>query len=377
MNSHLSINLTKYIFVYLVIFTIGCKSFQSDKEYINDLSNNKNIKVKIGQTEDNFIISSDEILDIKYNGKAYPSSSNVFYFQNNTLAPNSSLYISSPSGILTFNKTDYRGIIEIKKRDRASIAINHISLEQYLKSVVPAEMPPSWEMEALKAQAVAARTYALFNSMNKKFDDYDLESNTNSQVYKGIKSENKRSSEAVEETKGVILTYDERPIQAFFHSHSGGITESPESVWGFKSEYLKEIESDYCNLSKPLEWEISISKNELNQKLRKFQIGNIVSIKIDDTSTSGRVHKIQVSGDEGEKYITGNDFRTILGGARVKSLLFELEEMDSQYTIKGKGFGHGVGLSQHGANGMAKKGFDFTDILKYYYRGIEIEKLND
>jgi stage II sporulation protein D len=236
-------------------------------------------------------------------------------------------------------------------------------------------MPPSWHIEALKAQAVAARSYAAFHINNSKSGIYDLENDTNSQMYNGIKSENPNSSKAVRDTKNIVMVYNNQPIKAFFHSHSGGITESPEKVWGQKVGYLKSVKSEYCNISKPLEWELKFDSNTLSGKLNKLGVGEINDIKILDTTPSGRVASLSIQGENGNVMVSGQDFRNLIGNTRIKSLLFDIVENENYFHIKGKGFGHGVGMSQYGSYGMAISKYNFEDILKYYYKDIDLVRI--
>lgn len=140
-------------------------------------------------------------------------------------------------------------------------------------------------------------------------------------------------------------------------------------------DYLKSVKSEFCNLSKPLEWELKLDLATLSGKLGKFSVGDIVDIKVLETTPSGRVASLAIQGENGNAIVSGQEFRSLIGSMRIKSLLFDVIENDNIYHFKGKGFGHGVGLSQHGSKGMAMQNYNYEDILKYYYKDIEIVKL--
>lgn len=278
------------------------------------------------------------------------------------------------SGRFLYKNREYRGNIELYKKFKTIHVINLVTLEDYLKSVVPSEMPASWHLEALKAQAVAARTYALHNILYPKFEDYHLEADVMSQMYTGTLREHPNSTKAVEETRGMIMVYEDQLVQAFYHSNSGGITEVPEMVWGLKLDYMKSVPSLYCIKVDNLDWEYHISPSFLVTKFG-LNIGKIEDLEIKERSPSGRVKTLLVKGNQGEAEILGKDFRMSVGGVKVKSLLFDITKTPTDYILKGKGFGHGVGMSQWGSFNMAKDDKNFETILKFYYTGVELDKL--
>jgi stage II sporulation protein D len=332
------------------------------------------VRIKLATINAPIHIESDGQIRVTVKNKKQNHEASFAYFPEEYVSGDKVL-LEPRKGIFKLNGKEYRGVLEIYRTPKDALAINHLPLEDYLLSVVPSEMPPSWHIEALKAQAVAARTYATYHINQSKSSLYDLETDTNSQMYTGIKSENPNSSRAVKETKNMVLVYKDKPINAFFHSHSGGTTEAPEKVWGQKLGYLKSIKSEYCNVSKPLEWEIKFDSITLSSKLNKFGVGEISEIKILDTTPSGRVASLSIQGENGNVLVSGQDFRSLIGSTRIKSLLFDIVENENYFHFKGKGYGHGVGMSQYGSWGMAMNNFKFEDILKYYYNETSIIKV--
>lgn len=245
---------------------------------------------------------------------------------------------------------NYRGTIYYKN----NIKINEVLLEEYLYSVVASEMPSSFNIEALKAQAVAARTYAINNINNPRSDKFHLYDTVKSQVYKGISSENAKVKRAVDETRGVVAKYDNKTINALYHSSSGTSTNSSLAYYGKDVPYLQEVD-DFTEYNT---WNVSISKKRFIKDFRLISLENIIDLKniiiVDNVSINKR--KIR------EKY-------------GLKSSNFTLDIQENTININGVGFGHGVGMSQYGANELSKKGYNYEYILKHYYTGITLEKI--
>ncbi|HMV45331.1 MAG TPA: SpoIID/LytB domain-containing protein [Leptospiraceae bacterium] len=269
----------------------------------------------------------------------------------------------------------YRGELEIIPEVNSGkfIFVNKVPMEDYLMGVVPAEMPSSWPLEALKAQAVAARTYAVDSILAAPNSTYHVESTTQSQVYGGIKRETVRSNQAVRETVGEILIFQNKPARTFYHSNSGGKTESPEFVWGYTGlNYLVAIDSPHCKLADNFQWKITLTRNQMQEKLKSLELEEIKNIRISEYTPSGRAKTLEVEGKE--KVVTMNavDFRRAIGQTVMRSLLFDIDLEEDTFKIKGQGFGHGVGMSQWGSKGMAENNYDYKEILSFYYKGTDM-----
>jgi len=283
---------------------------------------------------------------------------------------------SSDSPIYVNNK-GYRGSLEIYEVMGKLYLVNVVNVEHYLYSVVPSEMPAGWNIEALKAQAVAARTYTFYHLTRdtKKKQIYQVDCTTRFQVYKGIASEKELSTKAVNETAGMIMTYDYSPILAYFHSTSGGITADDRDVWtGNDLPYLESVDSKYEKQSPHYKWATSLSIYEIKKALMKKyrQMGAINKIAF--KKKNGRVTSVVIVHTRGTINLTGNHFRLLFPPKKLRSTFFISQKRGNSLFISGKGWGHGVGMSQWGARGMADSGISFDKILKHFYKGISLTK---
>ncbi len=333
---------------------------------------------------------------------------------------------------------NYRGYIYFNTNGNEIIPINHVKLEEYLYGVVPREMPASFNMEALKAQAIAARTYALHNINKHSNEGFNLCDTTHCQVYGGMDGEHENTNRAVDETYGMVIEYDGEIIDAIYHSNSGGHTRDAKEVWNNDLPYLIGVEDKYSEGTTASNWSFSIDSLELNKELinNGINTGHILDIQVVERTPSGRVTKMKVIGQNGEEILTESQIRQVLGTNNLKTTWFMIESeggnekkyfyvMDSNsqspkpinldnsyiiddnfksgiisankiniidkdkinaidnqsnfengdFVINGKGFGHGVGMSQWGAKAMADAGYTYEEILKFYYTDIDINSI--
>lgn len=257
--------------------------------------------------------------------------------------------------------------------------IEELDLEDYIVGVVAGEMPASFQEEALKAQAVASRTYAIYKKTLNKDGEYDLTDDTNTQVYLTREAMEKKWGDdyqkyyskikrAVEETKSEIITYKGDPIEAFYFAMSAGATNDSASVFKEDRDYLKTVTSIYdTGELNGYEVAVNIPKTEFLQKLNLTCKNPQIEKK--EANDIGYVQNITICGKEFE----GTRFRTLLG---LRSTNFTIE-IKAEIVITTKGYGHGVGMSQYGANGYAENGYSYIDILKHYYTGVEISNLKN
>jgi stage II sporulation protein D len=287
--------------------------------------------------------------------------------------------IESDKNILYVNNAGYRGKIELHNVLGKIYIVNILNIEEYLYSVVPSEMPASWNIEALKAQSVASRTYSYYHLLkNKSKNIYDLDSTVNFQVYKGIASETPSSIEAVSKTNGIIMTYNYEPIIAYFHSTSGGKTSDDKDVWsGADLPYLESVECKYSENSPHYEWTAGLTLNEITAALSKKykMIDNIK--KISFKKHNDRVIEVTVVHNNGTIKLTGNEFRLLFPPQKLKSTYFTAKREGKSLLISGRGWGHGVGMCQWGAKGRSEKGIKFEEILNYYYKDIKFKKIGN
>lgn len=341
---------------------------------------------------------------------------------------------SSDAVSLELNRKSYRGALEVIYRSGVGITVvNRLPLEAYLYSIVPGEMPASWHMEAVKAQAVAARSFALNSAGKHKTEGFNVCATTHCQVYNGKKAELERSTKAVDDTRGLILTYDNQPITAVFHSSSGGYTENSEDVWGSYCPYLRSVK-DYDEGMPNYTWEKKMKPQEMQEKLETYgySLGKLQAIELSvllkegknavDRTARGRVKTMRFIGDKGNIAVDGNKVRSMFG---LNSTLFDLTLIvpadkkievpigmyykkdidvklppfqekglmtdkaeirrihwrnDEEIVIKGYGWGHGLGMSQWGAKVMASKAPEkqdtyFKEILQHYYQNTAFKKV--
>ncbi len=348
----------------------------------------------------------------------------------------------------------YRGIIEFLPKENNTITpVNIINREQYLYSVVPSEMPKSWEMEALKAQSLAARTYSIMQVDKHSHDGYNVCDKIHCQVYTGIINENERTTTAVNETFGQAIYYQDSPIDALFYSSSGGITVNSEDAWSATVPYLRNVIDKYETTG--LEWQREFTFKDINEiaSNKEINIGNIYNVAVTKKNDLGRTTAITLYGSNGEHTLEGESIRTFFNiseDGSLKSTNFtlntegsnkttntvvteitdimilvdaisvayktsdvyivadgdeytKLDDSNNMYvigangdikqygkniiqdetlvatgdsvTFLGRGWGHGVGMSQHGANGMAQNGYNYAQIIDYYYTDVVIKNI--
>ena len=262
----------------------------------------------------------------------------------------------------------------------SKVEIKTIKIEEYLRGVLPKEMSPSFNEEALKAQAVAARTFALKNRKRHQAEGYDLCNTTHCQVYNGIGDAHERTDWAIDETFGEVLFYNDRLIEASFHTDSGGMTENAVDVWGTDFPYLRastEVQT------KTMPWTVKISLKDFSKKLadNKKNVGDVEFVQVsnleigkltNDRSTSGRVQELIILGSASQVKLKGTEMRSMFA---LKSTMFDIVIRGDEVVISGYGWGHGIGLSQYGAQAFAEKGHTYEDILAHYYKGTTLKRL--
>lgn len=337
------------------------------------------------------------------------------------------------SDTISLGDRRYRGRIEIGNYENKGLgAINQINIEDYLLGVLPSEMIPSWPIESLKAQAVACRTYALYYIyIGEKYINkpYQLCDTQYSQVYKGYNVENPNTTKAVLDTKGQVISYNDKLIEPFYFSTSGGHTENSENVWLSKLPYIKAIPDIHELNPETKPWVKEINITDIEQLLFKHNIGDVVDLEVRDYSKSGRVMTLAIIGTKGVYKLTKEEIKTSFN---LKSRKFKLVKENSpsnivttissseklenievtnnvsvindnnnitpitvnnqivvlgttninnypiikphqkSFIFAGQGNGHGVGMSQSGAHSMALKGYNYIEILDFYYNNIKV-----
>ncbi len=267
------------------------------------------------------------------------------------------------------------GAIQLIRKGKSLLVVNHVDLEEYVKGVVPAEINAAWHLEMLKVQAVAARTYALYQQMLSAARHYDVVAGIQDQVYRGRRGVDARVALAVESTRGLVVTHQGAPIYAAFSSTAAGVTEDAMNVWSKDLPYLKGVECPFDVESPFYQWKVSVNLDMLEKQLRKlgFSVGTIREISPRTHSRAGRVATLRIVHSEGELIIRGEDLRKAVGYTVVPSTQFTIESIGEGLVLSGYGAGHAVGLCQWGAKELAELGYSFASILSYYYPGTELQ----
>ncbi|SHI03238.1 SpoIID/LytB domain-containing protein [Sporanaerobacter acetigenes] len=452
-----------FLMVLLLVININCTS-----SYAKDMYNDEYIKVKLQRpiksnncislkSENGFVISSFDgylkemdklivneiILTLGDNDSISIKDKNDYILYS--FGNNDNIYISSIDEfepIVKVENDSYRDYLTFVRNENKIDVINYVSLNHYLYGVVSREMPSTFPLESLKAQAIASRTFALKN-MNKHIKEgYNLCDSTDCQVYGGYDSETEITNRAVDETSGIVLKYNNELIEASYHSNSGGYTEDSSNVWGTSYPYLRAVEDEFSIGLPNSNWQIILSSSDIRNKLLKnnINIGDIISLNSIEISENGRVVKLKIVGTKGEIVLEKDKIRQVFGYSDIKSNWFDIRKIDGnnldnvieevyvmdaiktvkiklndsyatsgekakifsnregfkrivtdkgiedinkaqalngspQFVIEGKGYGHGVGMSQWGAKKMGELGYTHDEILKHYYSGVELTTL--
>jgi stage II sporulation protein D len=273
----------------------------------------------------------------------------------------------------------YRGSLELRTGKGGLVVVNRVDLESYLYGVVPSEMAASWPDAALRCQAVAARSYALANVGKHGRAGFDVCDTDECQVYKGAGIEALPSNLAVEGTRGTVLMQAGKVLPAFFHASSGGYTENSEDVWFQRLDHIRAV-PDYDQNSPHYTWYKNVDAAQLASRLanRGIRVGGLRDIQPVSRSYSGRVREVRVVGTSATRTISGETLRIAAG---LNSTLFNLAPrgagsgLPTEFAFAGRGWGHGLGMSQWGARRLAEAGYGFGQILAHYYPGASLQRL--
>jgi len=384
--------------------------------YIGNFTSENEMKNYIKEIEGStFVYPNDNDLLVE--------SNNSIIFSYNALE---NLNFDSRS-IIYYNGTPYRGSFRLKRCSTSDLTvINTIDLEEYLYGVVPKEMPSNWDLEALKAQAIAARNFAVMHLGDYEALGFDLTDDTNSQVYAGFSAEKARSNQAVDETSDLLLKHDDLIVATYYHSNSGGQTESVENVWQAEVPYLKGVEDVFSENARNSTWKKTYTLSQISLQLNTsgYDVGHIYDVVPVSVSENNRILELLFKGTKRNVILEKGETRKIFGYSDIKSMWFDvkkgnnisivndqkyftdsitsqkiitasgIEEISSydsykvydgkttkviktsisNITFEGKGFGHGIGMSQWGAKVMAERGYNYKDILLHYYSGTYLDR---
>jgi len=268
------------------------------------------------------------------------------------------------------NGRNFRGALRfVKDQGGKLLVVNEIDLEDYIKGILYHEVSHYWPPEALKAQAIACRTYALYQMQENKSRDFDVTSDVYSQVYGGRTSERYRTNKAVEETRAQALIFQGGIIPAYYHATCAGHTEDASLLWNIDIPPLKGVVCPFCKDSPHFSWHYVTGLDEIALKMARIgkPIGSVKDISVAARDASGRVAKLNISGADKTITLSGKDFRGALGHTLIRSTNFSVRLAGNDAIFEGTGWGHGAGMCQWGAYFMAKAGKSAEEILSYYY----------
>jgi len=283
---------------------------------------------------------------------------------------------------ISLNGRRLRGALEIRRQQNQTLlVINLVALEDYLRGVLSKEAPDYWPPEALKAIAIAARTYALYQRFTKASGDYDVTGDVMSQDYGGRSEEKAATSRMVSSTAGLIILHQGRLFPTFYHSTCGGMTEHGRVMGDYDLPPLQGgVACTFCSASPFFRWQRRLPKADIAWALRKSAygpIGAVSDFRVTKRTASGRAQEVTIVGERRTLRLTGFDLRSLLGFERIRSPLFTVTPVADSFVLDGRGWGHGVGMCQWGAAELARRGFSAREILAYYYPGITFANLRD
>jgi stage II sporulation protein D len=279
---------------------------------------------------------------------------------------------------IRLNGREYPGALEILKNGDGLLVVNEVPLEEYVVGSLKAEAADTWPIEMLRAQAIVTRTYALYHRQLNAAKPYHMVASTAHQQYLGRVPASSPAWVAARETAGQILLLEGELFPAFYHTDSGGYTEDPRSVFAARNlPPLRPVRHDYAAGSRYSSWSLDVRLADLTDQLRRggITVGDIVGLEVTDRSQSLRVAEIAVRGTESTVRVRGNEFRRLVGYDTLKSTLFAVA-VDREYArFAGRGWGHGVGMCQWGAKGMAEQGATAEEIVAFFYPGTTLASL--
>lgn len=367
----------------IIAFLFSC--FVSGVSFAYDAK--KNIRVGVITNADSFsVAATDNFTITDANGRKFKltkgmavitASEGGFKMGKYIIKP--PLKVESSNGIVFANKKAYRGFLTVTKFNSRAVVVNVLTVEDYLKGVLPKEASPGWGAEALKAQAVISRTYTLANMGKHGGLGFDMCDTTHCQVYGGAAWESLSTNKAISSTKRKVLIYNGKLAQTVFHANCGGKTEDPKYVWNWGTttpEYLKGVKCGYCESAPHSYWEKTLDESFIRQKLSKYGVGKIKSIDVKGVTPAGSAQEIVIKHGKGTLDMNAYKFRLDVDAWQIRSVTFSSIKKDGdKFTFKGRGWGHKVGLCQWGAKGMADKGKKYKYILEHYYPKTKIEEV--
>jgi stage II sporulation protein D len=368
-------NLNSYNkYLFLAIISVSALSLAPAEAVCSE-----NIRVAVADNQRKIVLTSPSGLVVE--GQASVPAERTMTVEASSVGSRA-LRVRSADDFIRMNGKSFRGWVELrKKKNGLLLAVNELDIELYLLGVVASEIPHDWHPEALKSQAVASRTYALYQKRTAKGKLYHVLATENSQMYSGRVGERPTTTQAVRETAGQVLVYGGALIPAFYHSSCGGHTEDASTLWAVREPYLQGVDCDCQEISKYGQWERRFSLDTIAQALRRrgYPVPQITSAALGAITPAGRVTDVTIGHTNGATVVPAEALRAAVGNAQIPSVFFELElsQTGRELVFSGRGMGHGVGLCQWGAEEMARRNFGYQEILDHYYPGTGLHVMED
>ena len=344
------------------------------------------MRIAVGRFPDAVVISgaelratsSDGVLDVE-GGKITLTATKAGIRAGKTMLKGDIVRVRSPT-TLSLRKHRYHRELEVRWRrydGKPELLVVHpLDLETYVAGIVSAELPGGWPLEAYKAQAVAARTFAVWQKYRRLDLPYHMESSVLDQVYAGVDREHPLAHQAALETRGLVLTSKRHVAQAYFHAACGDRTESALEGWGTALPYLPGSKCGKCTAANRHAWTARIASDDVDRAFKSLLGEPVASLEVTSKTKTGRAKMVLVKGKTRSKSITGADLRRLLGYTTVWSTWIDAMSFQGKsLVIKGKGTGHGIGMCQWGARGFAVAGKRYDEILAVYYPGAPLMRL--
>ena len=392
---------TRFFYVYLVLLVMLLNKFSAHDCAAGQTKENKTEpEIRVALTDSDFQSVYHDSVTISLNGKETVYKAEALRERSEVISiPEQEKGISIPSIHRQCGTPSYNGRLEIRPCEEGLLLINILPLEKYLEAVVPSEMPSTYNTEALKAQAVCARTYAWKQMQGSRLSEYgaDVDDSVSYQVYQNAAPQG-TTTKAVRETRGRILSQNGQPVEAYYFSTSAGVT-STDEIWGVTetASYLKSVPCEFDAKEPWSAWNVKIPWTDLEEKASSLMslTGELKTVSVQKKSQSGAVTELVITTETGTETVSGEynireflspegceitekDGSTTKGGKLLPSAYFEIQNQDAEgITLKGGGYGHGVGMSQTAANEMAKEGYSYKEILGYFFKDIEFTDVLD
>ncbi len=272
------------------------------------------------------------------------------------------------------NGRPYRGRVTVLRNKRNLTAVNTLSIEDYTRAVVPAEMMPSAGRDALAAQAIVVRSFGAYHVKRNGERPFDIPASRI--IYEGMDREDPRTNKTVDATRGMVLTHRGRLMLPYFSACCGGHTEYAHNVWAGEQRTTRPVKCPYCKGTPHYKWSARFSGDELGRRLRSLGVAKVLSIRVVKRSRAGRrITELRITHTAGATIVPLNKFRLLVGPDVIRSGLFKLSVRNGKFVFTGRGWGHGVGLCQWGAKVMADKGKSYRKILSFYFPGAKLKRM--